>query len=234
VSPRLVGATFHERPNRFIVVARLEDGRSVRAHLGDPGRLKELLLPGARLRLKPVAPGVERKTRFTVALVQSPDLPRVWVSLETARANRLAEPLLAEGTVRGIPRPLSLRREVTRGASRFDFQLLGRAGVPTWVEVKSVTLVEEGVAFFPDAPTTRGVRHLRELAAMAKSGEKTAVLFVVQRHDAREVRANERTDPDFAQALADAREAGVRIRAVAFRLTPGGGARFNSHLPVRI
>jgi sugar fermentation stimulation protein A len=229
----LIPARFAARPNRFIVEAVLADGRQVQAHLADPGRLRELLLPGAELRLRPVAPESQRRTRYTVALVRSSEPPRVWVSVDTTLPNRLARRLLEEGRVRGAPRGWTVRPEVRHGASRFDFELRGDGGDSMLVEVKSVTLVANGVALFPDAPTVRGARHVRELAAVAGNGGRAMVLFVVQRNDARLVRPNPATDPDFALALAEARGAGVLLRAARFRLTPSGRATWLGPLPVR-
>jgi sugar fermentation stimulation protein A len=227
-----IPAFFVGRPNRFVVEAVLERGRRVRAHLADPGRLRELLIPGAPLRLRPVPPAPGRKTRFTVALVRSPVPPRAWVSVDTALANELAAPLLGRGAVRGIGSRWAVRREVRRGASRFDF-LLTRADEELLVEVKSVTLVERGIARFPDAPTVRGARHVRELTEVASHGGRAMILFVVQRSDARAVRAHAPTDPLFADALAAARRGGVLLRAARFHFTPTGRHTYRGPLPVR-
>ncbi len=228
----LVAARFRARPHRFAVEAVLADGRRVEAHLADPGRLRELLLPGAPLRLRPAPPGSTRATRYTVALVRASDPPRAWVSVETTRANRLAAELLASGRVHGAGRLLQLRREVRHGGSRFDF-VVERPQGKLWVEVKSVTLVERRVALFPDAPTARGRRHVDELAGIARGGERAMVLFVVQRGDARSVRPHRGIDPAFAEALTAARESGVLLRAAGFRMEPGGAATYLGALPVR-
>jgi sugar fermentation stimulation protein A len=231
--PDLVPARFAARPNRFIVMARLETGEVVRCHMADPGRLRELLLPEVELRLRPAAPGAERRTAFSVALVRAPMAPRPWVSLDTTLPNRLAADLLRQGKIRGLGGCASLRAEVTHGASRFDFLLTPRRGADIFVEVKSVTLVVDGVARFPDAPTVRGTRHLRELTAHAKSGGRSAVLFVVQRPDATAVRPHRITDPLFAEALVAAKKAGVLLRAVRYRLAGNGTARYLGSLPVQ-
>lgn len=228
----LVPAFFLSRPNRFVVEAVVATGRKVRAHLADPGRLRELLIPGAPLRLRPVAADVARKTRFTVALVRSPEPPRAWVSVDTLLPNRLAEDLIRRGRIRGIGKGWDLRREVVHGRSRFDFLLSG-SGREMLAEVKSVTLVEDGVARFPDAPTERGARHVRELERFVRDGGRALVLFIVQRGDARAVRSNPRTDPRFSETLASARQAGVLLRAAAFHLTPSARPRYLGPLPVR-
>jgi sugar fermentation stimulation protein A len=229
----VVPARFVSRPNRFVVMARLERGVEVRCHLADPGRLKELLVPGAELRLSPAAATTTRRTRWSVALVRSPSPPYPWVSLDTTVPNRLALRLLTSGRVRGVGRGWTIRPEVRRGASRFDFLLTRPGEREVLVEVKSVSLVESGRAWFPDAPTVRGARHLRELAEHVRGGGSALVLFVVQRPDARSVSAHARTDPDFAVALREARSAGVRLRGARFRFDGQGRSRFVGSIPVR-
>jgi sugar fermentation stimulation protein A len=229
----LVPASFVSRPNRFIVRATLRDGNVVEAHLADPGRLVELLIPGASLRLRPAPEGGARRTRFSVALVRASEPPRAWVSVETQRANRLAEDLLSRGEVFGVGREGRLRREVREGDSRFDFLLDGSPRGRLWIEVKSVTLVENGVGRFPDAPTDRGTRHLRGLTSLVERGDRAMVLFVAQREDAERVTAHRRIDPVFADTLAVARGAGVMLRAARFRFDANGRALNLGPIPVR-
>ena len=231
-SDRLIAARFVSRPNRFIVRAAMGDRADVVAHLGDPGRLSELLLPGAALRLRPVRRSAKRKTRYTVALVRSSD-GRTWVSLETGLANVLAEELLRGGRIRGIGAGWTIRREVRCGDSRLDFRLRNAAGATLWVEVKSVTFVENGVARFPDAPTARGKRHLEELTACVNRGDRAAVLFVVQRGDAGSVVPYRAIDPLFAAALGSARRAGVMLRGARFALSDSGRRTYLGPLRVR-
>jgi sugar fermentation stimulation protein A len=228
----LVSAAFLSRPNRFLVIARLMNGREVRAHLADPGRLKELLVPGALLKLRKAPAGARRVTRYTVALVRPPESPRVWVSLRSSHANRLAGELLSRGLVPEIGRGWTILREQRRGRSRFDFALRreGRRGI--LVEVKSPSLVVDGVARFPDAPTLRGARHLRELEEEVRSGGRALVIFIVQREDARAVAPNAATDPLFARALVRAHRAGVLLCAARFRFTAAGRASFRGFIPV--
>lgn len=233
-SARTVAARFVARPNRFVVRARLTDGSVVEAHLADPGRLVELLRPNAELRLRPAPDDVTRRTTHTVCLVRAAAGTGPWVSVEAGRANHLAAPLLAGGAIRGIPRGSGLRREVRHGSSRFDFAVDTARGGPVLVEVKSVTLVENGVARFPDAPTSRGTRHVRELTEITSSGGRAAVLFVVQRHDARRVEPHAGIDPAFVAALAEARGAGVVLRAARFRMRADGSAVHIGAVPVRV
>lgn len=207
----LTKARFLHRPNRFLLQVRLEDtGLPVDAHMADPGRLKELLLPGRRLWLRP-ASKPERKTRWSAVLVESPDGIGL-ISLDTTLPNRLIAEALRERGISELSDWELVRAEVKMGRSRFDF-LLSRGGSERMVlEVKSVTLVEEGVGLFPDAVTERGTRHVRELAEIAaRPGWKAGVLFVLQRPDAEEIRAARNIDPKFSDALSEAEDAGVKI-----------------------
>lgn len=239
-------ARFVERPNRFLLhcalpagVAEAVAGSAVRAgppgfqapvavrepgpervvhvHMADPGRLRELLVPGKRVWIRPAA-SPTRKTRWSAVLVESPDGEGL-VSLDTTLPNRLIHRAL---TARALPElgDWTLERpEFPLGGSRIDF-LLARGERKLALEVKSVTLVEDGVARFPDAVTARGARHVRELAEVAaRPGWDAAILFVLQRPDAHRIQAARSIDPVFADALADARAAGVRVLGRRCRVT---------------
>jgi sugar fermentation stimulation protein A len=186
--------------------------RTVEAHLADPGRLRELLLPGRRLWLRPVgsASGAKRRTAWTAVLVQAPDGAGL-VSVDTTLPNRLVHAALQADALPELAGWRLLRREVRLGASRIDFLLGDDAGRTLALEVKSVTLVEDRVALFPDAVTARGARHVRELREHARDGGYAAVLFVLQRPDAERIVAARSIDPVFADALAEAEAAGVRV-----------------------
>lgn len=206
----LVEARFVRRPNRFVVHARVDGGEEVVAHLADPGRLKELLVPGRLMGLRPEAPSPTRTTRWTALLVESPDAEE-WVSLNTTMPNRLMRAALAQEALVELAGWKLEAWEVRFGASRLDFLLQDGDGRKMYVEAKSVTLVQDGVALFPDAVTARGARHLEELVKARREGHEAAVLFVLQRADARRIVAARSIDPDFADALGRARDAGVRI-----------------------
>ena len=208
---QLTSAVFVERPNRFVVRCRLGDpDELVEAHLADPGRLKELLVPGANVYLLPAdKPG--RKTKWSVLLAEAPD-GKTLVSVQSTLANRIAEEALRAKAVHGLEDWELQRAEYSLGSSRWDFLLAGQDGKQLLLEVKSCTLVEDQVAMFPDAVTARGRRHLEELTALQAAGEmEGAVLFVVQRSDAEEFRPAEHIDPAFAQALRGAVQQGVRV-----------------------
>lgn len=213
----LVAARFVRRPNRFVVVASVDgdgsgEAEEVTAHLPDPGRLRELLLPGARMGLRPEPPSSTRKTRWTAMLVEAPeDAPEGWVSLNTSMPNRLVRRALADEALEEFAGWSLVRHEVPWGDSRLDFLLADASGRRMYVEAKSVTLVEDGVALFPDAVTARGARHLEELIHAVGEGHEAAVLFVLQRPDGSRIVAAEAIDPVFSERLARARDAGVRV-----------------------
>jgi sugar fermentation stimulation protein A len=227
----LVDARFVARPNRFVVEAVVERGRKVRAHLADPGRLTELLVEGAPLRLRPVAARPGRRTRFTAVLVRASTPPHPWVSVDTTLPNRLAETLLRRNEVPGVGAGWSIRREVTVDRSRFDF-MLSRNDERMVVEVKSVTLVEDGIARFPDAPTARGARHVREIEDLVREGARGLVLFIVQRSDARAVATHEKIDPDFADAVRSAHTHGVLFRAAHYTFDANVHPTHKGPLPI--
>lgn len=236
-------ARFVERPNRFVVHVALEpqsapedpaaggspqigvdlpdpDGPSVVAHLPDPGRLTELLIPGARMGLRPEPPSPSRKTRWTATLVEAPASDGGgWVSVNTTMPNRLVREALAEGSLEELAGWTLVRQEVPWRDSRLDFLLEDAAGRRLYVEAKSVTLVEDGVARFPDAVTARGARHLEELIHIVEEGHEAAVLFVLQRPDASRIVAARTIDPVFSDTLARAVEAGVRVLGRRCRVT---------------
>lgn len=209
-------ARFIERPNRFLVRCELclpqaESGRrTVDAHLPDPGRLKELLIPGCKIWLRP-ASSPHRKTKWSAVLVETPDKRRL-VSLDATLPNRLIEKAIIAQALEELAGWTLVQSEFSMNRSRWDFLLKSADGEQLCLEVKSVTLVENGTARFPDAVTARGARHVRELMALSqKEGWQSAVLFVVQREDATRIQVAQAIDPHFARVLEQARQAGVRI-----------------------
>jgi len=224
----LVEGRFVARHNRFLVTVEVA-GSEVSAHLPNSGRLLELLVPGRHTVLVE-RPAAERKTRYDLSLVEHKGR---WVSVDARLPNHLVEEALQAGRLDALAGYLALHREVTFGRSRFDFLLESPQRPPCLVEVKSITLVLEGLGCFPDAVTARGRRHLNELAQAAAEGYRAAVLFCVQRDDARGMRPHDESDPAFGQALRDAVAQGVEAYAFACRVEPEEVA-ITQRLPVHL
>ncbi len=219
-------ATFLERPNRYRIVAQLHETQQiVNAHCPDPGRLRELLIPGATVHISN-ASHTERKTAYDLRFVEHPEHGQL-VSLDTLLPNQIFQEGLVSGffaPFRGhqaMQREKSLPHAPTDGGvhSWIDYHIIDAEGRPCWIEVKSASLVEERCARFPDAVTARGRRHVLELAEMAQQGVRTAVVFIIQRPDADLLRPQWSTDPDFGHALVAAQAAGVEIYAYTCILT---------------
>lgn len=205
-------AAFEKRPNRFLCLVRTPYGEE-EAHLPNSGRLAELLRPGAPVLLRGEYTG--RRTRSDLWGVRHEG---GIVGIDSRTPNLVAAAAIRRGLLPEFAGFAVLSSEVRRGRSRFDFRL-GDPG-ELLLEVKGVTLLREGIARFPDAPTERGTRHLRELARISREGGRAAVLFVVQR-PAAGFAPNDETDPAFGEALREARRSGVTVLAV--RLSVGEG-----------
>ncbi|WP_319477507.1 DNA/RNA nuclease SfsA [Marispirochaeta aestuarii] len=212
--PSLRGKFLH-RPNRFTIIARTESGE-IRAHCPNPGRMRELLVPGRECFFEHHAEK-NRKTAYSLAAV---NYNGTIVPLFSAGANRIARELILPGL---FPEAYEIRPEFTFGRSRFDF-LIRSPGCETLVEVKSCSLVEEGIAMFPDAPTIRGTRHVRELASIAAAGTYAAlVLFVIANPSARKLVPGIHTDPAFSAAVLESRGI-VEFRAASIDCSVRGEA----------
>ena len=216
---------FLARPNRF--VARVEvDGAEVVCHVKNTGRCRELLVPGAAVYLEK-AGDAKRKTAFDLVAVEKGDL---LINMDAQAPNRVFGEFAAQG--RFLPGLTEIRPEYVWGDSRFDFRLEDDAG-PILVEVKGVTLEEDGEVLFPDAPTERGVKHLRGLRRAAEEGLRAAVVFVIQMEGPRLFRPNDRTHPAFGEALREAAAAGVQVLAWDCRVTPDS-LTMNAPVPVAL
>lgn len=210
---------FLERPNRFLAICRL-GRRRVEAHVPDRGRALDLLVAGQPVVLVEAATPA-RRTRFTLVLARARTAPHPWVCLDPAGAPRLVEAALAQDLLPSLARHRVVAREVAHGRSRLDLRLSGPGG-ELLCEVKSVGAARGGTALFPDAPTERGLRHLQELARLARAGRGGAVVFVAQREDVRAVAPDRAIDPAFAAGLLRAARAGVRVAALGCRARPRG------------
>ncbi|MHA2406954.1 MAG: DNA/RNA nuclease SfsA [Candidatus Ranarchaeia archaeon] len=204
---------FRKRHNRFLADVKIKRD-IVKVHVPDPGRLLELLKPGAQVFLRRER-NPTRKTGFDLIGVKTRD---IWVEIDSKNTNKLVE---EDFHLLPFANQYKLKkREVNFGSSRLDFLLESKdTHEKTLMEVKSVTLVEGGVAKFPDAPTTRGNKHVLELIKAKEKGFRSLLLFVVKRHDAESVTVNKITDPDFSQTVAKALSCGVMVQAVGCRFT---------------
>ena len=216
----VVAATFVRRPNRFIAHVMLE-GREVVAHVKNTGRCKELLVPNARVYLSVAPPQSVRKTAYDLIAVEKvlPSGQKILINMDANLPNALVEAYLSLQV--GKDPHIILRREVVHGDSRFDLCLTDtRNGHKTFIEVKGVTLEHNGVASFPDAPTQRGIKHLRGLADCVKEGHGAWVFFVIQMKGVHRFRPNDITHPAFGDALRYAAEQGVIIKCMDCQVTP--------------
>ena len=216
-------AVFLSRPNRVIAKVLLE-GEELTVHVKNTGRCKELLIPGCTVYLEK-SDNPARKTAYDLVSVEKPlaDGGIKLVNMDAQAPNKLFQEWAGAGYFR--PGLTLLRPETTFENSRFDFYWeAGRAGSKParrgFVEVKGCTLEEDGWTYFPDAPTERGVKHLRELIRARKQGYEAAVCFVIQMADVKGFSPNDRTHPEFGAALRDAGGAGVEIIAWECAVTP--------------
>lgn len=216
----LVRGRFLAREKRFFVHVRLDDGRQVTAHTNNTGSMRGCLFPDAPVWLSP-ARNPDRKLKWTLEQVETPE--GVLVGVNTTLANRLVREALEDGLLPGLPEWTEIRPEVRyeSGSGRVDFLLTGPAG-RTWVEVKNVSWVEEGRARFPDAPTERGRKHLVELTERVEAGEGAAMIFCVQRGDARTFEPADDVDPEYGRLLRRAENAGVQVQVLAHDLSSEG------------
>lgn len=205
LNPVLLEASFIERTNRFAALVLLE-GVPVLAHVPNSGRLKELFIPGQRVYLAPRS-GPHRKTRYDLCLVAVDD---ILVSCDARLPPSIVEEALRSKRLAPFQGYPTITREVTFGDSRLDLLLEGPRG-RCFIETKSVTLVPNGTALFPDAPTSRGTRHLRTLARAVQEGYRAAVIFVVQREDALRFRPHDQADQEFGATLRQTASQGVEV-----------------------
>ncbi|TKC14853.1 DNA/RNA nuclease SfsA [Robertmurraya kyonggiensis] len=216
---QLTEAIFLERPNRFIIHCRLLDSDEVViAHLPDPGRLIELLIPGRRVWLMD-NDNPNRNTKWTAVLCENPDQTCL-VSINTTYPNMLVEKGLKAGFFEEFNDWKYKKSEYKHGNSRWDFLLEKEDGNQLLLEVKSVTLADGEKGMFPDAVTARGTKHVKELTELARNSDfETAILFVAQREDVQYITTASHIDPAFDQALREAEAAGVRLFARRCQMT---------------
>ena len=207
----IVPGVFLYRPNRFIAHIEI-GGQEQICHVKNTGRCRELLPRGAQVWCEK-SDNPARKTQYDLIAVQKGSRT---INMDSQAPNVAAKAWLEKGGLGNIE---NLRPESRHGDSRFDF-FFTKEGKPCFLEVKGVTLETNGVCAFPDAPTIRGAKHLRELTELAKTGYGAYVLFVIQMTDVKYLHPNDATDPEFGRALREAKDAGVQILAMDCKVTP--------------
>ena len=221
----LVEARFVRRANRFLAYVQIGAGE-IAVHVANSGRLRELFVPGARVWLKPT-PRPGRKTAHDLVLVEAHG---TLVSSDARLPNALVAESLQNGLLGETTTPSSLTRESQFGESRFDLMREDEGG-KLYVEVKSVTLIDNGVGLFPDSPTIRGAKHLNTLVQAVDAGHRGAVVFVVQRADCHSFAVNQPADPLLAEAFQYAVKRGVSAYAYNCEVTTRE-VRINRRLPI--
>ena len=207
----MVQGTFLSRPNRFIAHIEI-GGKEEICHVKNTGRCRELLIPGTTVWCQKFD-NPNRKTKFDLICVQKGDL---LINMDSQAPNIAAREWLLSG---GLGEISELKPEYTHGDSRFDFSFI-KDGKRCFLEVKGVTLEQDGICAFPDAPTERGVKHLQGLTAAVQEGYGAFVLFVVQMADMKYLHPNDDTDPAFGKALRKAAQSGVTVLAMDCAVTP--------------
>ncbi len=195
---------FIERPNRFIASVEI-DGKVEKCHVKNTGRCKELLIKGVKVVLS-VSDNPERKTKYDVIAVYK---GKRLINIDSQIPNRVVEESLPRiGLIDGLK---TVKSETVHGDSRFDFFAEGKK--KCFVEVKGVTLEKDGIALFPDAPTERGLKHVKGLTECVKEGYDAYIFFLIQMKDVRYFTPNYETHPEFGEALIEAERNGVHIVA---------------------
>lgn len=206
----MVSGIFLERPNRFIAWVEI-DGRKEICHVKNTGRCRELLQKGVTVWCQP-SDNPNRKTKYDLICVQKGDR---LINMDSQAPNIAAGQWLKAG---GLGHIENLKAESVYKDSRFDFAFT-KNGKPCLLEVKGVTLEDGGVCAFPDAPTTRGAKHIRGLSKAVRDGFDAYILFVIQMSDIKSLHPNDATDPAFGKALREAASAGVQIIAMECDVT---------------
>ena len=227
-----VSGTLIRRYKRFLADIETADGEEITVHCPNPGAMIGCSTPGSQIRCS-TSDNPKRKLRHTLEMIR---VGRSWVGLQPMHANRLVRAALEAGAIKKLCGYATVQPEVkVHGGSRLDFLLSHhpKNPAPAYVEVKSVTLADDGVARFPDAVTSRGKRHMETLADLRAQGARAVVLFVVQRVDCKSVEPADAIDPAYGEALRKACANGVEAIAVQARVT-ATAIHLEDELPVRL
>jgi len=228
--PKLIRGTLIRRYKRFLADVVLEDGRTVTAHCPNTGSMRGCSEAGRPVYLSK-SDNPKRKLSYTWELIE---MPSSLVGVNTGIPNRLVYNALSAGIVPELSGYETVRKEVSVGnGSRIDIVMEDRETNRCFVEIKNCTLVEDGVALFPDAVTGRGLRHLLELSRLVSEGHRCAMFYLIQRTDAASFAPAAAIDPEYSKGLAAAEASGVKIIAYDVRIDLDGVA-LNSKLPVRL
>ena len=221
----IIKGNFISRPNRFIAHV-LVNGEEVVCHVKNTGRCKELLTPNAEVYVQH-HDNPNRKTQYSLIAVQKGDR---LINMDSQAPNAVVKEWLQAGHL--IKDAIHIKAEQRFGASRFDFYVEG-AKKSSYIELKGVTLEENGVVLFPDAPTERGVKHIKELCKCIDAGFDAYVLFVIQMDNVHYFTPNMKTHPAFGEALKQAQEYGVQVLALDCNVSPNS-LTIQSQIPVKI
>ncbi len=202
----IVTGQFKSRPNRFIAMVEI-DGKIEKCHVKNTGRCRELLLPDAEIYLEKSG-NPQRKTAYDLIGVKKGEL---LINMDSQAPNKAVKEWLEEEAY--FKHVTFIKPECKYGNSRIDFYLETEEGRKIFIEVKGVTLEEEGIARFPDAPTERGIKHIQELQQAVAEGYEAYILFVIQMKEIRQFEPNDRTHQAFGDALREAKKHGVSILA---------------------
>lgn len=226
----VVPAIFVDRPNRFIARVQV-NGNVETVHVKNTGRCRELLIPGRTVYLS-VSDGAKRKTKFDLIAAEKigQDGVPFLINMDSQLPNAVVAEWLPNSGL--FSKEAVIRREVFFGSSRFDF-FVQDGSRKAFLEVKGVTLEENGIALFPDAPTERGVRHVNELCACLEQGFEAYVLFVIQMKGIKEFRPNDQMHQAFGDALRKARQNGVRILVLDSIVKPDSVV-IDTEIPIRL
>ncbi|RUR28957.1 DNA/RNA nuclease SfsA [Vreelandella nanhaiensis] len=238
--PALVPGTLLRRYKRFFADVRLDDGREVIAHCPNTGSMKAVNVPGCRVWLSP-SDNPKRKLLWTWELIElpQPDGNASLVSVHTGRTNRIVEAALCSGRFKALAGYAHHRREVKVGEARLDFLLEDPVKGRAYIEVKQVTLKEpDGHGYFPDSVSTRGLKHLQTLSALAGQGERAILLFCIAHEGIEDVAAAGHIDAAYAAGLVAAVASGVEVLAygtqVAWQAGVPVSVALERTLPVRL
>lgn len=214
---KIVSARFLERPNRFVAIVDL-DGVKTPVHVKNTGRCKELLVEGAKVYLEDNSVKVRKYAHDLIAVEKGGLL----VNMDSQAPNKVVAEGLLDGRIRldGMGKLVTVKGEKTYGDSRFDFYVVDEFGREGYLEVKGVTLEDNGIASFPDAPTERGVKHVSELVKVKESGMYAGIVFVIQMEGMKVFTPNDTRHKAFGDALRRASALGVEVIALECKVTP--------------